>query len=65
MHRPANIKPRFDRAFTGSLKIPSLTLSHHRDKPPTVIPGSKETILVKKPNKTYAPKKTADRVKAR
>jgi len=36
IYNPATIKPKLVNVFTGSLKIPSLTLSHHLEAWPII-----------------------------
>ena len=36
IYSPATIKPKLVNVFIGSLKIPSLTLSHHLDASPII-----------------------------
>jgi hypothetical protein len=47
------MKPKLLKAFTGSLNIDELTLSHHLEGSPITAPGSKEGITPINARKTY------------
>jgi hypothetical protein len=52
MVKPATIKPKLLRAFTGSLNIEELTLSHQRQASPMTAPGSKDGMTPRSPKVT-------------
>jgi hypothetical protein len=52
INNPVNIKPKLLKAFTGSLNIEELTLSHHLEASPTTAPASKEGITPRNPKTT-------------
>ena len=47
------MKPKLLKAFTGSLNMDVLTLSHHLEASPITAPGSREGMTPINPRKTY------------